>query len=643
MGMGINSTIYWTIKRPVMTIAALIFHAAFIIMPLFLNAHAVIFNTAFGFDWPGLPQGIANGITIVVIICFFFFLLRRLAVKKIRNLTRPSEYWMLVITFAPFLTGFLAHYNTQNYNFWLILHILSAEIMLAALFASIIAFILRYFKKKADYKNILPYRIMTFGFLVLCFIILGFTSKSGEWTWPAGSFVTLVLPHPLFQLIADAHFLMVLTAVVFLIPSGLLRHVSASAVNFLYWPRKQMGSLGDTAQEKIGVNTIADFSWKQHLDTEACVSCGKCIENCPAAIAGKPLSPRNILQKIFGQVEKDQVKDQPLLNQIISGDEIWSCTTCMACVQHCPVYTDPADIIIELRRNETIGQGNLPKEVRPMIRNLELFGDTYGKGPAHRTDWVHDNPVPVLSKNHPQTDILLWVGCSGAFHPRYTQVYRSMVQILNAARVDFAILGKKEYCCGDQARRLGHESVFSTLARKNIDEINKYQFEKIVTLCPHCMHSLKHEYGAISPGLDVIHASELVESLINENKIKLKYPRKSLLTIHDPCYLGRVNKTFQPVRNISTAIEGTTLQELERRRENGFCCGAGGGQMWLHDTVGRHINHIRAEQIIDSGADTVVTACPFCLTMLDDGINAAEHDKPVMAVDIIEMVASSIG
>ena len=643
--MSLNSIIHWPIKRPVMTVATLIFHIGFIVMPFFLSAHVIQFRTAWGFSWSSLPENFTDTGTLFVIICCLVFFIRRLVLRDINHLTDASNYWLLLIAVAPFITGFLAHHNTDNYHFWLILHILSGEIILVTLLLSIGLFVFRYLNQKLNYKIFIPGRVLIAGLMSLCLVIIGFYAKGPGWTWPVSSMASLILPQSLpgLQLVLNAHFFLLLAAAAFLMPSGFLRHVSASTINIVYWPKRQMGKLDSIAKGRTGFNTIASLSWKQLLDAEACVSCGKCIENCPAAIAGKPLYPEKILQKIFSQIKEGNGKNTAGLNTIISNDEIWSCTTCMACVHHCPVYTDPVDKIIDLRRQKTLCDDALPKEVRPMIRNLELFGDTHGKGLAHRINWIHDNDVAVLSKDHFKTDVLLWVGCSGSFNPRYSKVYRSMVRILNHAKVEFAVLGKKERCCGDQARKLGQETVFFSLAKKNIDEIKKYSFNKIVTLCPHCFHSLKNEYPDLGGRFDVMHASELVESLISENKITLKYPRKTLLTIHDPCYLGRVNKIFEPIRKISKAIDGIEIKELERRRENGFCCGGGGGQMWLHDSIGRHINHIRAEQIVDSGADMVATACPYCLTMLGDGIGAAEPKKSIKVVDIIEMVASSIG
>lgn len=521
------------------------------------------------------------------------------------------------------------------------------------LVTGIVFFLGRYFKKKSDREKTIPRRVLIPGVIILFIVITGFLAEGSRlsimasqaaWISPVGSAVSLMLPQSplLMQVMIRAHFFLVLIFIASM-PFTFMRHVPASALNILYRSKAQIGNLGASSPGKTGAGVITDFSWKQLLDSEACVSCGRCVEVCPAAAAGKPLSPEAILQTILGQMQSGKEKNPLCSDKTISTDAIWACTTCLACVEACPVYTDPADRIIDLRRHETMARGTLPGEARPMIRNLELFGDPQGKGAALRTDWIQDQHVAVLSETNPQTDILLWVGCSGAFHPRYTGVLRSMAGILHHAGVEFAILGKNELCCGDQARRLGQESIFSTLAEKNIKSLNNYVFNKIVTLCPHCFHSLKHEYPLLGARFEVTHASELVLSLIENGRIKLKYPQKKVLTIHDPCYLGRINKIYEPMRAVSREIEGITIQELQRSLERGFCCGAGGGQMWLHDSMGRHINHIRAEEVVASGADMVVTACPYCLTMLDDGISAVESGKPVKAVDIIEMVASSVG
>jgi Fe-S oxidoreductase len=282
-----------------------------------------------------------------------------------------------------------------------------------------------------------------------------------------------------------------------------------------------------------------------------------------------------------------------------------------------------------------------------MIRDLEIYGDVQGKGVSHRADWAMNREVPQLPKMPDNTefdpDILLWVGCSGAFHPRNQETSRAMVKILKSAGMRFAILGKEELCCGDPARRLGDEMLFQKLAQANIEQFNRYQVKKVVTMCPHCLNVLKNEYPDLGCRLEVLHATELVMDLIRNKRITLKYPVADSLSIHDACYLGRYNQVYQPPRDICQAVPGTRLTETERNRESGFCCGGGGGRMWLHENIGQNINVVRAEEITKTGVDMIGTACPYCLVMLDDGVKSLELDKTPKVADIIDIVADSIG
>jgi Fe-S oxidoreductase len=319
----------------------------------------------------------------------------------------------------------------------------------------------------------------------------------------------------------------------------------------------------------------------------------------------------------------------------------------MACVTHCPVFIEPLDKIIDMRRYQVMGEARLPAEARPMIRDLELYGDVQGKGLAHRADWALNREVPQLfqtpAQNEAEVEMLLWVGCSGAFHPRNQETSRAMVKILKAAGIRFAILGKEELCCGDPARRLGDEILFRKLARANIDHFNRYQVKKIVTMCPHCLNTLKNEYPDLGCKLEVVHATELVMDLIRDNRIALKYPVADKMAIHDACYLGRYNQVYEPPRAICRAVPGTQLKETVRNRDSGFCCGGGGGRMWLHENIGQNINAVRAEEMTNTGIDLIGTACPYCLVMLDDGVKSLELEKVPKVADIIDIVAESLG
>lgn len=315
----------------------------------------------------------------------------------------------------------------------------------------------------------------------------------------------------------------------------------------------------------------------------------------------------------------------------------------MACVTHCPVFIEPLDKIIDLRRHKVMGQGLLPVEARSMIRDLELYRDVYGKGISHRADWALNRNVPLITEDPAKVDVLFWVGCAGAFHPRYQQVAQELVRILQAGAVNFAILGKKEYCCGDPARRLGDDAAFVELAQKNIRQLNRHGVQRILTLCPHCYNTLKNEYPGLGAAFEVEHASQFVSRLINQERIRLQYPLAKTLTVHDPCFLGRANQIYEPLRQICQAVPGLRVKELPRNRESAFCCGGGGGKMWLHDSAGRHINQLRAEEISQSGVDLVATACPYCVTMLEDGINSLELEKQPKVLDVVEIVSSSLG
>lgn len=500
-----------------------------------------------------------------------------------------------------------------------------------------------------------PEGVLPPAVLLLFILLSGFEAQGVRlnivpaplWTAPVGALFSALSPaSPLFlQLLIRMHLLAVLLLVATL-PFTFLRHVTAGALNVYYKSKGPRGALRPLAMEEgcLGAKTVEDLSWKQLLDAEACVSCGRCEENCPAFLSGKPLSPRKVIRTILNQMATPR-GSHPLLGEAVTTEELWSCTTCMACVAHCPLYIDPLDKVVDMRRYEVLGKGAAPVEARPMLRNLELFGDVNGKSASHRTDWALNQEVPLLSGQ--PVEVLLWVGCSGAFHPAYRETTRAMVRILKKGQVSFAILGKEEKCCGDPARRLGEEALFLDLARENIRLFNRFSFKKIVTLCPHCFNVLKNEYPALSDNLlpgnfEVLHASQFVLELIEQQKITLKYPVRSTAAIHDPCYLGRANGVYEPLRKIAGAVPGLVLQELQRTGESGFCCGGGGGRMWLHES-GTHINTLRAKEIAQSGVGLVSTACPYCLTMLEDGLGGLELEKRPKVRDLIDIVADSLG
>ncbi len=481
---------------------------------------------------------------------------------------------------------------------------------------------------------------------------LSITGNSTAWASPVGWLLSIGTPaSPLFmQMMIRLHFLAVLIFIAS-IPFTFMRHLGASPLNVFYkkqGPKAALRKIKPKAGE-IGAKTVEDFSWKQLLETEACVSCGRCEENCPAFISGKPLSPRKVIRKILEQAESaaggqnffSKASTQSLLENVISKDEIWACTTCMACVEHCPVFVEAMDKIVDIRRYQVMGKGDLPAEARPMIRALELYGDVQGKGAAHRADWAMNRDVLKIGDDN-TAGILFWVGCSGAFHPRNRKTALAMVKILKAAHISFNILAEEEICCGDPARRLGDEVLFRNLAMQNIQRLKQHQVKKIVTLCPHCLNTLKNEYPEFGCDIPVVHATQFVMDLIKEKRITLKYPVASKMAIHDACYLGRYNEVYEPPRDICKAIPGTRLKELGRNRESAFCCGGGGGRMWLHENTGQKLNLIRAQEIANADIDIIGTSCPYCLVMLDDGVKSLEREDIPKVADIIDIVAEAI-
>ena len=542
---------------------------------------------------------------------------------------------------------------------------LLADILGIALLAGTLFFLIRRKRSITGRSTRKPF----FPLFIFLFILLtGFAAEGARlsvlqrpfaWESPFGQLASLMLPRSiaLMVIMIRLHFFAVLLFIATL-PFTFDRHLIAAPLNVFYRRRNARGELRGMSLNEgpIGADTFIDFTWKQLLDAEACVACGRCEENCPASISGKPLSPQKVMRDIFEQMEEiprsgeeTDLSSLPPLESRITGDEIWACTTCMACVEHCPVFIEPMDKIIDMRRNQVMGKGLLPIEARTMMRDLELYGDVEGKGIAHRQDWALNRNVPRIDSQDLNHDILLWVGCAGAFNQRYQDVARAMVNILKTAGIPFGILGNDELCCGDPARRLGEEGLFLELAGKNIQMLKKYHIKKIITLCPHCFNTLKNEYPHMEEyaplgtgGMEVVHATEYIWNLIKAKKISPRYPMSSEVTLHDACYLGRVNGVYAPPREMIRSIPATRLIELKRHHEKGFCCGGGGGGMWLHEHLGRRLNTIRAEEVYETGADVVGTACPYCLTMLEDGIKTLELKKSPKVLDVIEMIAASL-
>jgi Fe-S oxidoreductase len=454
-----------------------------------------------------------------------------------------------------------------------------------------------------------------------------------------------------------AHWLTVVF-VLAIIPYTRYLHVIASIFNGILrqQPRGVLKPIDLEKAETLGVATIDHLTWKQNLDLYACVVCGNCQELCPATISGKQLNPKKLIQdlkkhllKVGPELVAAKARGEPapanpnvpLADNIVLRDEIWACTTCGACDEVCPVWVDHIDKIVDLRRNLVMEQSSMPETAEGALRSIEDRGHPWRGTTLSRTDWAEGLDIKLLADDQ-DVDILFWVGCTGALEERSTKISRAMAKLLKAAGVNFGILGAEESCCGEPARRLGNEYLFQMQAEKNIELLKKYGVKRIVTACPHGYNILKNEYPQFGGNFEVIHHTELIAQLIKEGKLKVSKSLSEVVTYHDACYLGRYNDIYKPPRQIIKAVPDIRLAEMERNKRRAFCCGGGGGHMWLEEHEGRRINELRTEQALETGAQKVVTACPFCLQMFDDGIKTKEAEEKLKVMDIAELLAAQI-
>ncbi|WP_406343714.1 (Fe-S)-binding protein [Streptomyces sp. NBC_00648] len=450
-----------------------------------------------------------------------------------------------------------------------------------------------------------------------------------------------------------------------------------------------------------GVSQIEHFSWKGILDFSTCTECGRCQSQCPAWNTGKPLSPKLLIMSLRDHAhakapyllagggkdmegnEKatpEQLKDvpasaiaeaeRPLIgtaeeNGVIDPDVLWSCTTCGACVEQCPVDIEHIDHIVDMRRYQVMIESAFPSEAGTMLKNLEKKGNPWGLAKKQRVEWTKevDFEVPIVGKDVEdlsEVDYLYWVGCAGALEDRAKKTTKAFAELLHMAGVKFAIMGGDEKCTGDSPRRLGNEPLFQQLGQENVAMLNMAFGEddedpetkkpksskKIVATCPHCFNTIANEYPQLGGEYEVIHHTQLLQHLIDEGKLIPVTPVDGLITYHDPCYLGRHNKVYTPPREIMSAVPGLRQQEMHRHKERGFCCGAGGARMWMEERIGKRINNERVDEALSLNPDIVSTACPFCLVMLTDSVNGKKNDgqakESVQVVDVAQLLLESV-
>src|SRR5712692_10301229 len=439
-------------------------------------------------------------------------------------------------------------------------------------------------------------------------------------------------------------------------------HIITAVPNVFFMKLEPMGKLSTPDLEKsehYGVSRVEQLTWKSMLDGYTCTECGRCREVCPTALTGKPLDPKvfigNVRDAVYeatpeilasasgrGEGAEQHQPRKELIGGWILEDAIWACTMCGFCTTACPVFIIPAvDKIVEMRRHLVLDKAEFPREMQNAFRGMETNGNPWGMAAAARADWAKDLPVLTMAEaSGKPVEVLFWVGCAGSYEDRAKKVSRSLVEILNAAGVSFAILGTEETCTGDPARRMGNEYLFQMLAQQNVETLNGHGVRKIVTNCPHCFNCLKNEYVPFGGSYEVMHGTELVSRLVAEGRVLLTTPIPQTITFHDPCYLGRYNGVYDAPRRILEAIPGLELKELPRSREQGLCCGAGGGRMWMEEKLGSRINQARMTEIAEAGADAVGISCPFCMVMI--GNAKEELGVSTQPFDVIELARQAM-
>ncbi|KAB7705497.1 4Fe-4S dicluster domain-containing protein [Bacillus aerolatus] len=580
--------------------------------------------------------------------------------------------------------------------------IVTLLILVAVVWAFHRRYVEKLVRLKRGWKNGLV--LIFIGLLMLSVLIgngmeLIWHEENVHFTWmePAASTVAVIfagLSKPivtaLFYVMWWVHLFVLLTFLVY-VPQSKHAHLIAGPVNVYFHRLEKAGTLRpidfeDETQESFGVGKIQDFTQIQMIDFYACVECGRCTNMCPATGTGKMLSPMDLIVKLrdhltntgaavtskqpwvpafafsntqgnqlalAGAVQKGKAEaaaglyDPSMIGDVITEEEIWACTTCRNCEDQCPVMNEHVDKIIDLRRYLVLTEGKVEPEAQRAMQSIERQGNPWGLNRKEKENWrelrddVHVPTVKEMKKAGEEFEYLLWVGSMGAFDNRSQKIALSFTKLLNEAGVKFAILGNKEKNSGDTPRRLGNEFLFQELAAANIAEFEKNDVKKIVTIDPHAYNIFKNEYPDMGFTAEVYHHTELLDQLLKEGRLKPHYPVNETITFHDSCYLGRYNDVYDPPREILKSIPGVKLVEMERRRETGMCCGAGGGLMWMEEDTGHRVNVARTEQALAVNPSVISSGCPYCLTMLSDGTKAKEVEETVATYDVAELLEKS--
>ncbi|KGK86529.1 Fe-S oxidoreductase [Desulfosporosinus sp. HMP52] len=567
-------------------------------------------------------------------------------------------YGFIVLTFGTLVIAIQDHFGIPLFYGmkYLVLSLLLDLFGLMAMVGILMAAYKRYIDKPDHEDYTLDdalLLIIVFTILLTGFFLEGLRIYSvyDPWAWwsPVGLFFALMIQ--LSGISTDLslavhafiwYFHMLLTfGFIAYIPYSKLFHMFASPLNIFLKSNSPIGTLTPVDcltedQKRVGAGYYNEFSKKQLLELDACISCGRCQKGCPAHLSGRPLSPRVLVQTLKKHSKK---KATTLINQVISQETLWSCTTCGLCEVKCPIYIEHIKRIVDLRRGLTSSDIGFPEEIQSVLNNISESGNPWGNNVRSVFPNLELASSPQQSEKK-QMDVLYWLGCYGSYQPRNQKVSQSMITILEKAGIDYGVLGGKEKCCGDSVRRLGNEKLFQQLAYENVKTLNDYKFKTILTHCPHCFNTLKNDYPQFGGSYQVMHHSEYILELIRSERIILKKSNGSKVTFHDPCYLGRYNQVYNAPREVLNAIPGLELLEMKNNQGMAFCCGSGGGNIWMGNKGDKKIHSLLVKKATRTEADILVSACSLCLKTLSEAVSSKSVD--MQSKDIAELVADAL-
>lgn len=581
----------------------------------FLLPLAVIIFTQIMFSLPDIPAQILSVLLdlvgLLAIISIVLFLFRRFVTRPSRLDNRPEDLVVLLLILAILLTGMLLESLKLN--------VIGREVSVWA-----------------PIGHVFSHLIQLSGIHIQTQSLLA-------------------------KIVFRIHFFLVLGTIAY-IPFSKMFHIISSPMNMFFRSFKTKGELSfidleDENRETFGVAKIEEFTWKQLMDLDACTRCGRCQDHCPAFLTEKPLSPKKFIQDLKNhmhtrapQVLQSRADGKPGESQVelmdggvIEKDSLWTCTTCRSCMDHCPVYVEHIDKIIDMRRYQVLMASRFPEELVAAFKGLERNSNPWGLGHDTRADWIQELDIPIMAEYQGKDlDLLFFVGCIRSYDDRNKKVSIAMAKIMKHLGIKFAILGMEEGCCGDPARRVGNEYLYQILAQTNIETFRRHGVKKIITTCPHCFNTLKNEYPQLGFQAEVTHHTTFLEDQIRKGALTLNLPLNKKLTYHDPCYLGRYSGIYESPRDVLRSIPSLQLQEMQRTKKDSLCCGAGGGWMWMDEKIGKRINILRLEDALKTNPEWIATACPFCVSMFDDAIKNTNRENELRIWDIVELVALSL-